>query len=615
MGVDLLPSGQERQRHVHPSMNLALATPLFALAGGLLVPFVARFAIRIRHRLRLRAILKGNDQAMFTHRHGFTAWLNRHVFYAPLLETRHSREFRIGRAHMGTVPLRIETLIIALYIAINLAFFVCLVDWWEDYQEKMYQVKYAGGHLAVMNTPGLVLAAARNNPLIPLLGISFDGFNLFHRWVGRVIVVGAIVHMAAVVAGQIAEHGFETTTHITREVPFFIWGMIALFGFILIAIQSVSPLRHAFYEVFLHLHVALAVMSFIGLWYHLRGLEQQNVLFGTIILWGLERATRFASLVWRNVGKQRTVADFELLPGNVIRATVALARTGKFRAGQHMYLYVPSVGLWTSHPFSVAWTSTEETSVDGDSNNSFRMLLDKKSRTTVSFLIKGKDGFTRELQRKAGNSETRQFRATVFAEGPYGMSTSGAPSYSYLTRTGGLEDLNTYGTVMLIASGVGITNAMSFLYQFLEGFSARQTAVRRVNLVWVTRSVDDLHWIDPWMKSIFTHPAIATKESFQPSRLAVSVQVYITRKETGESSVGDSESLWAFSAPSAVLVSVGFGRPCFGVVIEREMETQVGAMAVSVCGNGCVTDDVRQAVREAQKEGKTISLHDEAFCW
>ncbi|KAL5002894.1 ferric reductase like transmembrane component-domain-containing protein [Aspergillus recurvatus] len=615
MGVDLLPPGQERQRHVYPPMNVALATPLFALAGGFLVLFVARFAIRIGHRLRLRAILNSNDQTKFIHRNGLIAWMNRHVFYAPLFGTRHSREFRIGRAHMGTVPLRIETVILALYIAINLSFFVCLVDWWEGYQEKLYQVKYAGGHLAVMNTPGLVLAAARNNPLIPLLGISFDTFNIFHRWVGRIIVVGAIVHMAAVIAGQIAERGFETTTHIIWEIPFFIWGMIALFGFTLIAIQSVSPLRHAFYEVFLHLHVALAVTSFIGLWYHLSGLNQQNVLLGTIILWGLERATRFASLVWRNIGKQRTVADFELLPGNVTRATVALARTGKFRAGQHMYLYVPSVGLWTSHPFSIAWTSTEETSADGYSNDSFKMLLDKKPQTTVSFLIKGQNGFTRELQHKASNSETRQFRATVFAEGPYGMSTSGAPNHSYLTRTGGLEDLNTYGTVMLIASGVGITNSMSYLYQFLEGFSARETAVRRVNLIWVTRCIDDLHWIDPWMKYVFAHPAIATKEFFQPSRLAVSVQVYITRKEAGESSVGDSKSVWAFSAPSGVLVSVGFGRPCFGVIIEREMETQVGAMAVSVCGNGCVTDDVRQAVREVQKGGRTISLHEEAFCW
>lgn len=49
-----------------------------------------------------------------------------------------------------------------------------------------------------------------------------------------------------------------------------------------------SPLRHAWYETFLHLHILLAIMAFVALWYHLRGLYQQRVLLGTIVLWGLE---------------------------------------------------------------------------------------------------------------------------------------------------------------------------------------------------------------------------------------------------------------------------------------------------------------------------------------
>lgn len=52
--------------------------------------------------------------------------------------------------------------------------------------------------------------------------------------------------------------------------------------------QSLSPLRHAWYETFLHLHILLAVMAFVALWYHLKNLLQQRVLLGTLILWGLE---------------------------------------------------------------------------------------------------------------------------------------------------------------------------------------------------------------------------------------------------------------------------------------------------------------------------------------
>ena len=55
-----------------------------------------------------------------------------------------------------------------------------------------------------------------------------------------------------------------------------------------ILFQSASPIRHAFYECFLHLHILLAITSFVGLWYHLRGLVLQNVLLVTLILWGLD---------------------------------------------------------------------------------------------------------------------------------------------------------------------------------------------------------------------------------------------------------------------------------------------------------------------------------------
>lgn len=55
-----------------------------------------------------------------------------------------------------------------------------------------------------------------------------------------------------------------------------------------ILFQSTSPIRHAFYEFFLHLHILLAITSFVGLWYHLRGLALQRVLLVTLILWGLD---------------------------------------------------------------------------------------------------------------------------------------------------------------------------------------------------------------------------------------------------------------------------------------------------------------------------------------
>jgi hypothetical protein len=244
MGVDLLDDGEQRSHQIHPPMNIALATPLFVLAGAIVILSFARFLINLQHRRRLRAIIRDEDQEKFTQRSGLMASLNKHVFYAPILSTRHSREFRVGKVHMGTVPLRIETILLTGYIGINLAFFVSLIDWWKDYQEVLYQLKYAAGHLAVMNTPGLVLTAGRNNPLIPLLGTQFDSFNLIHRWVGRLVVVGSIVHVSCVVVAKVAESksslwflalsglsltlagSMQETANAIWHIPFFIYGMV-----------------------------------------------------------------------------------------------------------------------------------------------------------------------------------------------------------------------------------------------------------------------------------------------------------------------------------------------------------------------------------------------------
>lgn len=53
-------------------------------------------------------------------------------------------------------------------------------------------------------------------------------------------------------------------------------------------LHSPSPIRHAFYETFLHLHIAMAILAMVGLWIHLDGLPAQTYLLVALIFWGLE---------------------------------------------------------------------------------------------------------------------------------------------------------------------------------------------------------------------------------------------------------------------------------------------------------------------------------------
>lgn len=196
MGVELKGNGPGE-----PPMNPTIAVPLFVVGGLIAILFVWKTVIRIRHRRRSKAAQQGTDQTQLCRTNRFNAALKKHLLYAPIWGNRHSREFRILRLHMGSLPLRLEVICLLIYLSLNIVFIVVTVDWWiSDYSERMFQLKYAAGHLAVMNTPGLVLGAGRNNPLIQLLGISFDTFNFMHRWVGRVITANAVIHMSAVLA-------------------------------------------------------------------------------------------------------------------------------------------------------------------------------------------------------------------------------------------------------------------------------------------------------------------------------------------------------------------------------------------------------------------------------
>jgi hypothetical protein len=198
MGVELESNGPGE-----PPMNPTIAVPLFVVGGLVVFLFFWQTVIRIRHRRRSKVARQGTDQTQLCRTNRVNAALKKHLLYAPIWGNRHSREFRVFRLHMGSLPLRLEVICLLLYLSLNIIFIIVTVDWWlSDYSEKMFQLKYSAGHLAVMNTPGLVLGAGRNNPLVQLLGISFDTFNFMHRWVGRVITANAVIHMSAVLADQ-----------------------------------------------------------------------------------------------------------------------------------------------------------------------------------------------------------------------------------------------------------------------------------------------------------------------------------------------------------------------------------------------------------------------------
>lgn len=170
-----------------------------------------------------------------------------------------------------------------------------------------------------MNMASLFVFSARNNPLIPLLGIPFDTFNLFHRWVGRIVVVQSLAHTFIWGVNNYDVWGLKGLASNIRADSFLIYGVVATGSMVAILFQSISVIRHAFYESFLHLHQLLVVIILSGILLHCEKemLPQKPFIYVLISLWALERFTRLIRIFYR----RGTTVQVEALEGGACRLT------------------------------------------------------------------------------------------------------------------------------------------------------------------------------------------------------------------------------------------------------------------------------------------------------
>ena len=547
---------------------------------------VYRWTTNLLHHIRRIANLNhgtssDNRQRYFSIPDEKWAKIKRYFVVAPLFRKRHNREFKLSAAiNVGTLPSRAQTFFLVGYMAMNVATCAVHIDWHAK-KTWLGDACNRTGTLSILNMIPLFVLAGRNNPFIWLLGISFDTYNLIHRWIGRIVVLEAFAHGAFWMAEQVVEDpqtGWKMIAAAMASPGMILTGTIGLCAFLAILLQSPSIVRHAFYETFLHAHIILAIVSIVVVWLHLEGLpHQKQLLLPAILCWVVERFIRMYSLMRNNLGGGVTKAEVEALPGDAVRITLRVAKPWKFRPGQHVYMYMPSVGLWTSHPFTLAWSQE----VNGTSNEkplpvAKQDILASKT-VSMSLIVRRRTGFTERMWQKAERSHGGKFMTTAFVEGPYGN-----------------QSFQSYGTVMLFAAGVGITHQVPHVRDLVAAYSNGTCATRKVVLVWIIQSPEHLEWIRPWMTQIL---------SMEKRRDILKILLFVTRPRSTKEIHSPSSSVQMFP-----------GKPDVGALIEKEQEKQVGAMAISCCGTGSLSDDLRRAMRERCQQTE-IDFFEEAFSW
>ncbi|KAH8811400.1 ferric reductase like transmembrane component-domain-containing protein [Xylogone sp. PMI_703] len=553
----------------------------------LLVRLAEMFRAHLRHLFAMSAT---NDQQSYWAKNHVVWWprFKKQLLYAPLFNKRHNREFRLSSAmNMGTLPSRFHAILILLYLISNVVYILILDYGRLNKYSIVAELRGRTGILAVVNMVPLVILAGRNNPLIPLLRISFDTYNLFHRWIGRTVVLESIIHTICWAYVRHEAYGWSGVWGDIKTDPFISYGTVGTVAMIFIVLGSLSPVRHAFYETFLNCHIILAIAVVIGVWVHC---DLAKVWWGNYVktfaaLWIADRLARMWRLIYYNYSRKGwTTASIEAMEGDACRVTLHLPRYVDVKPGSHAYLRFSKINIWESHPFSIAW-------VEHEPKNSALPIAEKEYvtitsaglepselKTSVSFVIHAQTGVTRRLLKLANSKIARRISIKACFEGPYA----------------GHHSLDSYGHCVLFAGSSGITHQISYIQHLLTGFHDGTCATRRVTLVWIVRENEHLEWIRPWIDVLLRMPR---------RREMLTIKIFVTRPKHAELIRSASQTVCMFP-----------GRPNVPLLLEQEVKEQVGAMCVTVCGPGGLADNVRDAVRSVQHKG-AVDFIEESFTW
>ena len=513
--------------------------------------------------------------------------MKKHFLYAPLGNKRHNRELQLSSVvSVGTLPSRLQTILVFLYFSSQVAYCVFL-DYKVNHKAALVaELRGRSGTLAVLNMVPLFVLAGRNNPLISILHISFDTYNLLHRWLGRMVVVESVVHTAAWAVNAVDEQDFADMLIRLRSTPFFTWGLVGTVAMIFLALHSPSPVRHAFYETFLHLHQLAAVLAYLGVFLHLKldNLTQLSWAIAIAVIWFLERSARLIRLLHLNVSTGGTTTmTVQALPGEACRVTFHLPKRIDIKPGCHVFAYIPQISWWMSHPFSIAWAedaSTPQIQSSKYADLEKQITLPSTTKTQVSLIIGAQKGMTRRLFNLANASPSKSLSLSGFIEGPYGSHPSNPASY---------------GTAVLFSAGAGITHHLLYTRQLVQAANEGTAATRRVYLVWSVRSTDHLSWVSKFMDQILRLPG---------RRDILTVKLFVSKPRKASDIVSPSPS---------VTMQAGRCRP--DVVLDEILPGRTGATLVSVCGPGAFADEVRAAARGRIGKGAVVDFAEEAFTW
>lgn len=439
------------------------------------------------------------------------------------------------------------------------------------------------GIMATVMFPLFILLGGRNNFLQWLTGWKFSVFITYHRWIARMAVLMILVH--AILYTKIFTEGGYYPKSVKKT--YFIFGIVALTSGSLICFQGLLLLRRWWYEVFLVIHILLAVGWTIGSYYHLEEFGYLPFVFAAIGVWAFDRAVRLGRIVVFGFPK----ATVSLIADETLRVVVPKPAHWKSVPGGHSWLFFgKSWFFWQSHPFTFVETT--------DNGN-------------IVFLCKVKTGVTKKVGKLLASVPGKTTTMRVAVEGPYGEPSP----------------VKGHSSAVFVAGGNGIPGIYSEICDLAQ--KSKDNTKQVLKLYWIIRETKSLAWMFQELEEL-----AATK---------IQTTIFITRPDTSgmhelgqllsktNSSASEEEEkevkeklvdVHEFGDLVAELrshfphITVSCGRPQIGEIVDHEIDECESSAAFVSCGHPAMVDELRHVVvSRIDHTPKRIDFYEQLQIW
>lgn len=333
------------------------------------------------------------------------------------------------------------------------------------------RVGFRNAWVTVTQLPFLYLLASKSSLLGQIAGSSYERLNWLHRWVARTMFVTASIH------------GWHFWTEWVRAdivqeeiaiMPMVNYGLAA-WGLLLWAnLSGLAPLRHMCYEFFIAQHMLTWILLLWVIYVHVPSYAQYNVWFAIAALC-FDRFYRSVLLVWHNVkfrpnqssckGGQRIGHQAQIRAvGEDITVVTIKDVHFSWHAGQHLYLWMPQIGLSDHHPYTIACAHT---------------LPETCICNSIQLIVRKHKGFSRRLHNYARKTQTSNTNRTVtaFVTGPYGLP----PRW------------DVYETLVLISASTGASFTLPILESVLMA-KPQSLCTRRIDFLLAAKKGDEIDY-------------------------------------------------------------------------------------------------------------------------